>query len=110
MPPRIVRTTVEIEGRMSDELALVEGKDLKGWARDTTIVGARTPRIDGAQRVTGRARYTQDVVLPGMLHARFLRSPHARAGGSRRREQGAHRAGRPRGASSLQRAEGRLPR
>jgi CO/xanthine dehydrogenase Mo-binding subunit len=79
MPPRIVRTTVEIEGRMSDELALVEGKDLKGWTRDTTIVGARTPRIDGAQRVTGRARYTQDVVLPGMLHARFLRSPHARA-------------------------------
>jgi len=79
MPSRIVRTTVEIEGRMSDELALVEGKDLKGWTRDTTIVGARTPRIDGAQRVTGRARYTQDVVLPGMLHARFLRSPHARA-------------------------------
>ena len=79
MPSRIVRITVEIEGRMSDELALVEGKDLKGWTRETTIVGARTPRIDGAQRVTGRARYTTDIALPGMLHARFLRSPHARA-------------------------------
>ena len=79
MPSRIVRTTVEIEGRMSDELALVDGRDLPGWARETTIVGARTPRVDGAQRVTGRARYTHDVQLPGMLHARFLRSPHARA-------------------------------
>ena len=79
MPSRIVRTTVEIEGRMSNELALVDGKDLKGWTLETTIVGGRTPRVDGAQRVTGRALYTQDIALPGMLHARFLRSPHARA-------------------------------
>src|SRR5207247_1849735 len=36
-------------------------------------------RIDGAQRVTGRARYTQDIYLPGMLHVRVLRSPYPRA-------------------------------
>lgn len=77
--PRIVRTIAELEGRMREELALVEGKDLSGWTGEMAIVGSRTPRIDGAQRVTGRARYTQDIVLPGMLHARFLRSPHARA-------------------------------
>jgi xanthine dehydrogenase molybdenum-binding subunit len=36
--------------------------------------------VDGADKVTGRARYVGDMVLPGMLHARVLRSPlpHAR--------------------------------
>ena len=64
---------------MTDELALVEGKDLPGWTGERTIVGTPTTRIDGAQRVTGRARYTQDITLPGMLHVRFVRSQHARA-------------------------------
>ncbi len=39
------------------------------------IVGKETPRIDGWERVTGQARYTEDITLPGMLHARVLRSP-----------------------------------
>jgi putative selenate reductase molybdopterin-binding subunit len=42
-------------------------------------VGQPTPRIDAVERVTGRARYTGDVKLPGMLYARVLRSPHAHA-------------------------------
>jgi len=43
-------------------------------------VGHPTPRIDAIERVTGRAMYTRDVHLPGMLYARVLRSqhPHAR--------------------------------
>jgi xanthine dehydrogenase molybdenum-binding subunit len=43
-------------------------------------VGHATPRIDAAERVTGKATYTNDVRLPGMLYARILRSahPHAR--------------------------------
>ena len=76
---RVVRTRVELEGRMSEELALVDGKDLPGWTGERTVVGASTTRIDGIQRVTGQARYTQDITLPGMLHVRFLRSPHPRA-------------------------------
>ena len=36
-------------------------------------------RADSAAKVTGSARYTSDVELPGMLHARVLRSPHAHA-------------------------------
>src|SRR5919204_3090702 len=37
-------------------------------------------RLDGPLKVTGRARYTADMQLPGMLRARFLLSPfpHAR--------------------------------
>ena len=42
-------------------------------------MGHSTPRIDSVERVTGKAVYTGDVSLPGMLYARVLRSPHAHA-------------------------------
>ena len=42
-------------------------------------VGHATHRIDALQRVTGAAKYTSDVHLPGMLYARVLRSPHPHA-------------------------------
>ena len=42
-------------------------------------VGRATPRIDAVERVTGKATYTRDVRLPGMLYARVLRSPHPHA-------------------------------
>jgi putative selenate reductase molybdopterin-binding subunit len=42
-------------------------------------VGHPTPRIDGAERASGKANYTGDVKLPGMLYARVLRSPHPHA-------------------------------
>ena len=43
-------------------------------------VGRDVPRVDGVDKVTGQARYTGDIVLPGMLEGRILRSPlpHAR--------------------------------
>ena len=43
------------------------------------VVGRSRPRIDGVERVTGAARYTGDVKLPGMAYARVLRSPHPHA-------------------------------
>lgn len=39
------------------------------------VLGRPTPRIDGRAKVTGAARYTADVRLPGMLFARMVRSP-----------------------------------
>ncbi|MDH5747878.1 MAG: xanthine dehydrogenase family protein molybdopterin-binding subunit [Rhodospirillales bacterium] len=42
-------------------------------------VGKRTRRPDGVDKVTGRARYGDDMVAAGMLHAKILRSPHAHA-------------------------------
>lgn len=42
-------------------------------------VGAAVPMIDGIARVTGQIDYALDVQLPGMLHARVLRSPYAHA-------------------------------
>ena len=43
------------------------------------FVGARVARKEDPRFLTGRGRYTDDVVLPGMLHVAFVRSPHARA-------------------------------
>lgn len=43
------------------------------------VIGKPHPRLDGPLKVTGAARYSADVRLPGMLHARMLRSPHAHA-------------------------------
>ena len=42
-------------------------------------VGQSAPRVNGRAKVTGQARFTVDVTLPGMLHARFLRSPYPHA-------------------------------
>jgi putative selenate reductase molybdopterin-binding subunit len=42
-------------------------------------VGHETTRIDARERVTGKATYSGDVYLPGMLYARILRSPHPHA-------------------------------
>ncbi len=42
-------------------------------------VGKRTRRIEGREKVTGTARYTEDLSFPGMLHAQLLLSPHPHA-------------------------------
>ena len=43
------------------------------------VVGTRPIRHDGPDKVMGRARYAADIHLPGMLHGKVLRSPHAHA-------------------------------
>jgi len=43
------------------------------------VIGTRAPRVDGRERVTGEALYPADLSLPGMVHARVLRSPHPHA-------------------------------
>ena len=47
--------------------------------RPMDTVGQVTRRIDAYERVTGRATYTRDVRLPGMLYGRILQSPHPHA-------------------------------
>src|SRR5688572_23322347 len=43
------------------------------------VVGKDVPRLDGKAKVTGAAKYTADVNLPGMLYGRMLCSPHPHA-------------------------------
>ncbi len=44
-----------------------------------TTVGKRNRKVEGLAKVTGRAVYADDLVLPRMLHAKLLRSIHAHA-------------------------------
>src|SRR5260370_10879945 len=43
------------------------------------VIGTRPIRHDGADKVTGRALYGDDIQMAGMLHGSVLRSPHAHA-------------------------------
>jgi len=43
------------------------------------IFGSGIRRREDPRLITGTAQYTDDIVLPGMLHAAILRSPHAHA-------------------------------
>ena len=43
------------------------------------VVGKRQRKVDGAGKATGEAVFTDDIALPGMLHGKTLRSPHAHA-------------------------------
>ncbi len=48
-------------------------------AVDYKQIGTRPVRPDGVDKVTGRARFGADLILPNMIHGRVLRSPHAHA-------------------------------
>jgi 4-hydroxybenzoyl-CoA reductase subunit alpha len=43
------------------------------------VVGRNQRKVDGQAKASGRARYTDDISLPGMLHGKILRSPHPHA-------------------------------
>jgi len=52
-------------------------------------IGARLPRLEDARFLEGRGQFCADILLPGMLHAAFVRSPHAHARiGAVRKPQG----------------------
>ena len=44
-----------------------------------THIGKRISRIDGPDKVSGRAKYTYDINRPGMLFGKVVRSPYAHA-------------------------------
>ena len=43
------------------------------------IIGGKTQRTNSIGKVTGRTQYVEDIVMPGMLYAVVLRSPHHHA-------------------------------
>lgn len=73
--PRVINgieTMVEIE---------VDEESGPGWGPNDkhTLLNHRLTRVDGPVKVTGAARYTHDMRVPGMLYGRILRCPHAHA-------------------------------
>lgn len=77
---RFVTTVVEVEGRRETKVVELPASEPAPWGDDAqlSIVGARIPRVDAREKVTGRARFTTDIQRPGMLHAAFVRAPMAR--------------------------------
>ncbi len=49
------------------------------WSKTPSVVGTRVNRLDGPDKVSGRAKYTFDVNRPGMLYGRVVRSPYPHA-------------------------------
>ncbi len=47
--------------------------------KEYSIVGKSALRVDGVEKVTGKAVYTDDIRLPRMLQIKVLRSPHPHA-------------------------------
>ena len=47
--------------------------------RPNRYIGQPSPRADAARLLQGRGRFVDDVTLPRMVHAAFVRSPHAHA-------------------------------
>ena len=48
-------------------------------AQQYKVVGKNITRIDALSKVTGKAKYTLDLELPGMLYGKILRSPYPHA-------------------------------
>jgi xanthine dehydrogenase YagR molybdenum-binding subunit len=64
-----------------EQYTVIEDPKLDPWPADAALrwVGQPHPRVEGEEKVTGRARYAYDIRLPRQLYARVLRSPHPHA-------------------------------
>jgi xanthine dehydrogenase YagR molybdenum-binding subunit len=47
------------------------------WPQNRHLMGTGVPRLDGPLKAGGKAKYSFDRNLPGMLYGKILRSPHA---------------------------------
>jgi len=63
------------------KVELVEQETVATWEADASlqVVGSALSRLEGPDKVTGRARYSSDVRLPRQLYGAVLRSPHPHA-------------------------------
>lgn len=66
---------------IAKETVTTPADEARPWDAESKlkVIGTEIPRIDGHLKVSGAAKYTFDVNLPGMLWAAVLRSPHPSA-------------------------------
>ena len=80
MRPEELRERQAKGAATEDELRALLGPGPRSAAElPLAIIGSRSRRVDGIAKATGRAVYTDDISLPGMLHGKILRSPHPHA-------------------------------
>src|SRR6266566_1695334 len=82
-PPKKKKIRVPRVVNGVEQMVEIEVDDVAGptWGPNDkhTLLNHRLTRVDGPLKVSGAARYTHDVRLPGMLYGRILRCPHAHA-------------------------------
>jgi xanthine dehydrogenase YagR molybdenum-binding subunit len=84
MPPQVktkkVKSTITENGETKEvEIEVPDVEVSWGKPEERKILGTRYTRVDAVEKVTGRAKYTYDINLPGMLRGKICRSPHAKA-------------------------------
>src|SRR5688572_13611147 len=74
---RKVKTTRDVNGVPEEIEIEVEDVDGPRWSprAELKVLNTDQRRVDGPVKLTGRARYTHDVRLPGMVYARLLCCP-----------------------------------
>src|SRR5579864_5740495 len=65
--------------KMATETRKETKAEPNGNGKVYNVIGTRPIRHDGADKVTGRAIYTNDLQMAGLAHGKILRSPHAHA-------------------------------
>ncbi len=77
------RVTIRLgfEGDIVEKEIEVDDDEPTPWDLSTrhSVVGTPVPRQESADKVTGRAKYTSDVRLPGMLYGRLIVAVHPHA-------------------------------
>src|SRR5262245_52818198 len=81
--PCFVRTHLKGKGLVGSAHAGHKEPDpvatVRKASREIRGVGSSVPRYDAPDKVVRKTQYVNDLNLPGMLHTRLLRSPHAHA-------------------------------
>ena len=49
------------------------------WPEKPVVISTRVKRLDGTDKVAGRAKYSFDINRPGMIFGKMVRSPHPHA-------------------------------
>jgi xanthine dehydrogenase YagR molybdenum-binding subunit len=79
--PREEKLFVGINKDLKEITVPIPDADPKPWdgKDDLKYIGKKIPRIDGTYKTTGRAKYTYDIKVQGMIYGKIVRSPYPAA-------------------------------
>jgi xanthine dehydrogenase YagR molybdenum-binding subunit len=79
--PQKIKTWFGFKNNLKEVELEIPDNEPMPWSPEQSlnVVSTSVPRLDARAKVTGQAKYTYDINLPGMLYGRILRSPHAAA-------------------------------
>ncbi len=78
---KMLKSKYFFEEDFVESVAEVPAEKIESWSpgEKLKVIGKPFSRIDGYDKVSGAAGFTFDVSLPGMVHAKILRSPYPHA-------------------------------